>query len=52
MGKNIRKNIRKNLSGKYSQRFLDHAEKCADRIAKISRNLQEINSETVTNEHD
>ena len=52
MGKNIRKNIRKNLSGKYSQRFLDHAEKCADRITKISRNLQEINSETVTNEHD
>ena len=52
MGKNIKKNIRKNLSGKYSQRFLDHAEKCADRITKISRNLQEINSETVTNEHD
>ena len=52
MSKNIRKNIRKDLSGKYSQKSLDHAEKCADRNTKISRNLQEINSETVTNEHD
>ena len=25
MGKKISKNIRKNLSGKYSQKFLDHA---------------------------
>ena len=52
MSKNIRKNIRKDLSGKYSQKSLDHAEKCADRNTKISKNLQEINSETVTNEHD
>ena len=40
------------MSGKYSQKFLDHAEKCADRITKISRNLQENISEAVTNEHD
>ena len=66
MGKNIGKNISKNLSGKYSR--FDHAKKSAtncskrviqkiaeataDKITKVSKNLQQNNSETVTNDHD
>ena len=68
MGKNIGKNISKNLSGKYSQKRFDHAKKSAtncskrviqkiaeataDKITKVSKNLQQNNSETVTNDHD
>ena len=46
MGKNFGKNINKNESGKYSQKFLDHANiylignKIADRITKASKNSQ------------
>ena len=36
IGKNIGKTIRKNLSGKYSQRFIEYAERFATDTLKIS----------------
>ena len=39
MGKNIGKTISKNLSGKYSQKFLDHANESATDLFKTASKI-------------
>ena len=51
MGKNISKNISKCLSGKHSQKLLDHMIEY-QKMTQVSKNSQQNNSETVTNEND
>ena len=60
MGEKIGKNRSKNLSGKCSQKLQKTTEppgdlignKIANKFSGVSKNLQQINSKTVTNEHD
>ena len=53
MGKNIVKNLSKDLHGKYSPGMLAmFGNKIANKIMRVSKNPQQNNSETVTNEHD
>ena len=60
MGEKIGKNRSKNLSGKCSQKLQKTTEppgdlignKIANKFSGVSKNLQQINAKTVTNEHD